>query len=114
MTGMLADIASWILLAAGSIFLLIGSLGLLRLPDFFSRLHAAGISDTVGLVLVVIGLMLQAGTILIAAKLAFLSIFLFFTSPTATHAIARAALHSGLRPWLHVESATKDQPPSST
>ena len=112
---MLADIASWTLLIAGSAFLLIGSFGLLRLPDFFSRLHAAGISDTLGIVLVVLGLMIQAGLSLIAVKLAFLFIFLFFTSPTATHAIARAALHSGLRPWLRAaDPATKDQPPSPT
>lgn len=112
---MLADIVSWTLLIAGSAFLLIGSFGLIRLPDFYSRLHAAGISDTLGILLVVLGLMIQAGFGLIAVKLAFLFIFLFFTSPTATHAIARAALHSGLRPWLKVaDPTTKDQPPSPT
>ena len=112
---MLADIASWTLLIAGSAFVLIGSFGLIHLPDFYSRLHAAGISDTLGIVLVVLGLMIQAGLGLIAVKLAFLFIFLFFTSPTATHAIARAALHSGLRPWLKAaDPSTKDQPPSPT
>lgn len=114
MNGIIADIASWILIASGSIFLVIGSLGLLRLPDFYSRLHAAGITDTMGATLILGGLIVQAGDILIMIKLAFIIILLLLTSPTATHAIAQAAFQSGLKPWANnAEPLDKDIPSSS-
>ena len=72
------------LLAAGSIFVLIGAFGLIRLPDFYTRLHAAGITDTLGAELILLGLMFQAGLSLVTVKLILISLFIFFTSPTAT------------------------------
>ncbi len=92
------DGLSWVLLLGGSFFLVVGAVGLVRLPDFFTRLHAAGVTDTGGAWLILAGLMLQAGLSLVTVKLAFIGLFLFFTSPTACHALAKAALHRGLEP----------------
>lgn len=101
MTAQLAlDLLSWTCLLAGGGFVLIGGIGLLRLPDFFTRLHAAGVTDTMGMGLVVLGLMLQSGWSGPTVKLALIFAFIFLTSPTATHALAKAALHGGLRPLL--------------
>ena len=88
------------LLAAGSIFVLIGAFGLIRIPDFYTRLHAAGITDTLGAELILLGLMFQAGLSLVTVKLILISLFIFFTSPTATHAVANAARVMGLKPML--------------
>ena len=88
------------LLAAGSIFVLIGAFGLIRLPDFYTRLHAAGITDTLGAELILLGLMFQAGLSLVTVKLILISLFIFFTSPTATHAVANAAMVMVLKPML--------------
>ena len=88
------------LLAAGSISVLIGAFGLIRLPDFYTRLHAAGITDTLGAELILLGLMFQAGLSLVTVKLILISLFIFFTSPTATHAVANAARVMGLKPML--------------
>lgn len=107
---LILDIASGALLTIGSFFILVGTLGLLRLPDFYTRLHAAGITDTLGAELVLIAMMLQAGFSLITVKLIIISLFIFFTSPTATHAVANAARTMGLRPVLVPDSDI--QPPS--
>ncbi len=93
-----ADIASWVLLLAGVFFSLAGGVGILRLPDLFTRMHAAGITDTMGAGLILIGLAVQAGFTLVTVKLLLILILLFFTSPTSTHALAKAALHGGVKP----------------
>ena len=97
------DIASWILLVAGGFFCIVGAVGLHRMPDFYTRVHAASVTDTVGAGLVLIGLILQAGWTLVAAKLVIIGLLLFLTSPTAAHAIAKAALGRGLQPLLDRE-----------
>lgn len=89
---------SWLFIVSGSVFVVIGAFGTLRLPDFWSRLHAASITDSAGMILLVAGMGLQAGATLIAVKLFIIGVFLFITGPTATHAIANAALVTGLRP----------------
>jgi multicomponent Na+:H+ antiporter subunit G len=94
------DILSWILLLAGGAFCVIGSIGLVRMPDFFTRMHAASVTDTLGAGLMLLGLMLQAGFTLVTVKLIVLGLLIFFTSPTATHALAQAALARGLQPLL--------------
>ena len=94
------DLASWCLLIAGSVFVVIGAIGLVRLPDFFTRLHPAGITDTLGAALILAGLLLQSGFTLTAAKIVIVFLFLMLTSPTAAHATARAALADGLKPLL--------------
>ena len=102
------DAASWILIVLGGGFCVIGALGLLRMPDFFTRMHAASLIDTLGAWLLLLGMMLQAGFSLITVKLIFVALLLFFTSPTATHALARAARARGLEPMAE-ENATGDQ-----
>ncbi len=93
------EIASGVLLAGGALFGLVSGLGMLRLPDFYTRLHAASLSDTAAAALIAVGLMLQAPSGLVAVKLLLILAFLFFTSPAAAHALARAAWGDGLKPW---------------
>lgn len=102
----LIDILSWASLLAGAAFCMIGALGLVRLPDFYTRMHGAGITDTAGAGLMLFGMILQAGLTLIAVKLVMIGLLLLFTSPTATHALARAAMARGLKPLL----AAEDEP----
>ncbi len=97
---MILDILSWICLVAGGALGIVGGIGIHRFPDFYSRLHAAGMTDTLCAMLILLGLGLQAGWSIAAFKLALIFVFLFFTSPTASHALANAALHSGLKPRL--------------
>ena len=92
------QILSWGLLIIGSGFLLVGGIGLVRLPDVFTRMHGAGIIDTLGAGAVLSGLMIQGGFTIVTLKLALIIAFIWFTSPTATHALARAALHGGVQP----------------
>lgn len=99
------DALSWVLLVAGGAFCIIGAAGLLRMPDFFTRMHAAGVTDTLGAGLILLGLLLQAGLTLVTVKLAVIGLLIFFTSPTATHALAKAALARGLKPLLAGEDA---------
>jgi len=87
----LSEIFSWVFILMGSFLVLVGSLGLIRLPDFWSRLHGASISDTGGVLFLILGMMLQASSIWIFLKLLAVGIFLFISSPTASHAIANAA-----------------------
>ncbi len=95
------EIASWISLVAGSIFCLIGGIGLVRLPDFYSRLHAGGVTDTMGAGLILFGLMLQAGWTLVTVKLIMIFVFALIAGPTAVHALAKAAFRHGDKPILH-------------
>lgn len=91
---------SWLFIGAGSVLVLTGGIGLLRLPDFYTRIHAAGITDTMGAWLILIGLMFVAGWTLITAKLVMLLLFLAITSPLSSHALAKAAFMRGLQPML--------------
>jgi len=95
-----ADALGWFFIISGSLFVLTGGIGLLRFPDFYTRIHAAGITDTMGAWLILIGLMFSAGWTLVTAKLVILLIFLVMTSPLASHALAKAAYMRGLRPLL--------------
>jgi len=97
----LLDLLSWISLVAGSSFIIIGAIGLIRFPDFFTRLHAVGVIDTLGCIFIMLGLMLQAGLSIVTVKLFFVVIFILFTTPAAAHALAKAALHGGVKPLLH-------------
>lgn len=89
-----------VLMGAGGLFCIVGAVGMLRMPDFFTRMHAASVIETLGAGLVLVGLMLQAGLTLVTVKLLIVGALIFFASPTATHALARAALARGLRPLL--------------
>ena len=90
------DLASWALLLAGGAFCVIGALGLVRLHGFFPRTHAASVIDSAGAGLLLAGLLLQAGWTLVAVKLVVIGLLIFFASPTATHALANAALERGV------------------
>lgn len=103
----LPDILSWILLISGSMVLITGAVGMIRLPDFYTRLHAASVIDTLGCMLIVFGLVLQAGLTIVAVKLILIVVFILFTSPAAAHALAKAALHGELRPWLNKQGESK-------
>lgn len=92
------DIVSALMLLGGSFFVLVGAIGVFRLPDFYTRLHGAGVTDTLGAGLILLGLMLQAGFTLATVKLLMILIFLFITSPTSCHALAQAARACGLEP----------------
>ena len=101
------DILSVAFLLVGSAFAVIGGIGIVRLPDFFARIHGAGVTDTVGAGFILLGLMFQAGLTLITVKLLMIWFFLFITSPTSTHALAMSALTHGLQPQL---AETEDEP----
>ena len=104
---MLLEISSWILLIFGSLVLITGAVGMVRLPDFYTRLHAASVIDTLGCMLIVSGLLLQAGFSIVAIKLVLIVIFVLFTSPAAAHALAKAALHGEMRPWSNKSGELK-------
>ena len=93
------DLLSWALLGTGGLFAVVGGIGVVRLPDFYSRLHASGITDTAAAYLILAGLMIQGGFSIVTIKLALIAFFMFFTNPTSTHALASAAHRSGLEPW---------------
>ena len=101
------DILSWICLIVGSFFVLVGGIGVLRMPDVYTRSHAAGITDTMGALLILVGLMFQAGLMLITVKLVMILIFLLFTSPASSHALNHTAWANGLRPKLEDDSPIK-------
>jgi len=88
----------WVMIFFGSIFSIIGAVGVLRFPDFWSRLHAASISESAGLILLLAGMAMEAGWSLVSFKLLLIGVFIFITGPTSTHAVANAAMVSGLRP----------------
>lgn len=98
------QILSAILLGGGSILGVVGAIGILRFPDFYTRLHASGITDTLCAGLFIGGLMIQFGMTLASLKLLLIFIFILFTCPTATHALSKAARHGGLEPWVKPQS----------
>lgn len=94
------DMVSGLCLLLGTIFCLIGAIGLLRMPDFYTRMHAASVLETLGAGFILIGLMLHAGWSLVTVKLLMIGLLIFFASPTASHALARAAMIRGVQPLL--------------
>lgn len=117
------DILSWILLVSGSFFAIVGGLGIVRMPEFFSRLHGGGITDTLGAALIVLGLFFQAIPVgagsdpssgwLVAVKLMMILFFLLLTSPASCHALAKSALSQGVKPVLDSKErrSNKDSAP---
>ena len=109
----LLDVASWILILTGGAFCVIGAVGLLRMPDFFTRMHAASVTDTVGAGFMLLGMMFVAGVSLVTVKLVIIGFLIFFTSPTATHALAKAAVQRGLEPKLALRAMAEEARPSN-
>ncbi len=97
---MVLDVISCLFLAAGSFFAVVGGIGIVRLPEFYSRMHGAGITDTLGAGFIILGLTLQAGYSLVAFKLLVILFFLMLTSPSSCHALARSAMNRHLEPVL--------------
>ncbi len=94
------DIASALCLLLGSFLCLSGGLGILRFPDFYTRMHAVGVGDTLATTMILIGLILQNPEGLVILKLMMILLMTLLISPTASHALARAAIHNGLKPVL--------------
>ena len=105
----IVDVLTWILLVSGALFSIVGGFGIVRLPEFFSRMHAGGITDTLGAGLIIGGLMLQGGFSLVTVKLFMIIFFLIITSPTACHALAKSALAQGLTPELDTVSTISNK-----
>lgn len=105
----LAGAAGFALLLAGMVLMLIGSVGLITLPDFYTRTHASGKVDTVGVMLALLGLALLQGADLNAAKLFVAALFVALSNHVASHAIARAASRQGLKPWTRGERSETDK-----
>jgi multicomponent Na+:H+ antiporter subunit G len=101
-----------ILLFAGCAFLIISGIGVLRLPDVFTRLHAAGLTDTMGAGLLILGLTIEWGLSLVTVKLLLILLFIWATSPVASHALAKIALRDGFRPMLAKDD--RERPPSNS
>ncbi len=106
---MAAVIIAIILMVAGVFFLTVSALGLLRLPDFYARTHAVGKSETLGSILVLSGLAVFNGLELSTVKILFILFFVLIANPTATHAVARAALRTGLQPWTRRKTEPKEK-----
>jgi len=100
MISVILDILSWICLMGGSFLGISGAVGLFRFPDFFTRIHASGVTDTMCTVLIIGGLMLQAESWQMLAKLLMILLLLTYTSPTSAHSLAKSAIRGGLRPTL--------------
>ncbi|MEM9825079.1 MAG: monovalent cation/H(+) antiporter subunit G [Planctomycetota bacterium] len=96
------EVLCWSCLIAGALFSMIGGIGIVRFPDFYSRLHGGGISDTAGAGLILLGLMIRAGFSLVAVKLGMILFFLMVVSPSSCHALAKSAMYWGVQPALDV------------
>ena len=103
------DYASWFLLASGAVFCVIGGIGILRLPGFYARTHAATITDTLGAGMMLTGLMLQTSDPIVIIKLVMVLGLLLLTSPTSAHALVKAAAAMGVR-WPPPEASKEDAP----
>lgn len=103
------NIITVILLASGTFFLMVSSIGIIRLPDFYTRAHAVGKSDTLGLMLTLAGLAVYNGLELSTVKLVIILLFIMIANPTATHAIVRAALRFGLSPWTKRDTSSQEE-----
>lgn len=97
---LVVDALSWLLILAGSFFVIVGAVGMMRMPDAFTRLHAASVMDTLGAGCLLVGMLLQAGFSLVALKLLIVIALFFFVSPVVTHALAQAALAAGCTPEM--------------
>lgn len=103
------DVVSWVLILGGSAFCVIGGIGLLRFPDFYCRIHAVGVADTLGSGLILLGLTFQAGASQVTVKLILVLLFLLITGPTAVHALVKAAYSQGVQ----IDRPHPHQPPAN-
>ena len=92
------NLVSSVFILVGSLSIIVGLLGVYRMPDFFTRLHAASIIDTLGAMLILLGLIMHHGMSIVSVKLFLILVFILITTPTAAHALAKSALHGNLKP----------------
>ena len=102
---MIFDSIAVMLLSTGSLFLLLGSVGIVRFPDFYTRMHAMSKPDTMGLMLTLLGLAMLNGWNLSSLKLFLIVVFVAIANPSTTHALGQAALKNGLKPWTREEES---------
>lgn len=105
----LLDIVSGLFLLIGGMLCITGGIGLLRLPDFFSRVHASGLTETLAAPLLLVGLMMQMEWSLDLLKVLMILVFILATNPTASHSMAKAALHGGRRPLVDKHQGTQGE-----
>jgi len=105
----LQDIVAVTMVSAGAFFMFIGGIGIIRLPDFFARTHAIGKSDTLGIMLVLGGLAVHLGFSLSSVKLVIALLFVALANPTASHALAKSAITSGLKPWFRADEPDSEE-----
>ena len=105
---MIVELLSWFCIVSGGLLGITGGIGMHRFPDLFSRLHAVSITDTLCAALFLLGLALQSGLTLASVKLLVVFVFLLFTSPAASHALANAAWLGGLKPKLDSQQPDKE------
>ena len=98
--GNLIEIISSLCLLIGSFLCLSGGIGIIRFPDFYTRMHAVGVTDTMASGMILLGLMLLSPGAIVLIKLALILLMTLFINPSASHALAKAALHSGLEPFV--------------
>ncbi len=96
MIQLVLDALTWVFVITGALFCMISAYGLIKMPDFYTRTHAASLGDTMGAGLILVGLMFAAPSMLVVVKLAFTLAFLWFTGPIATHALVKAGYARGL------------------
>ncbi|MGB1263060.1 MAG: monovalent cation/H(+) antiporter subunit G [Cognaticolwellia sp.] len=101
-------------LVVGSFFCISGGVGLLRFPDFYTRMHAVGVTDTLGASMILIGLMFYSTDFLILAKLVMILLFTFLLGPTTSHVLAKAAMYNGLTPTLAHNNNVKETSSSNS
>ncbi|MDP2560361.1 monovalent cation/H(+) antiporter subunit G [Psychrobium sp. 1_MG-2023] len=101
------EIISSVFLIVGAFFSLTGAVGIFKFPDFFTRVHAASVTDSISTILIIFGLILRTDFDLVAVKLLFILIFMLLTSPTASHALAKSARHGGLLTLAETRSDKK-------
>jgi multicomponent Na+:H+ antiporter subunit G len=99
MMALLIDGLSWVLIGSGVFFVIVGAIGLIRMPDIYTRLHAAGMTDSIGAGCILVALALQSGLTLVTVRLLLVWAFLLLTSPVGTHALARAARAGHVEPY---------------
>jgi multicomponent Na+:H+ antiporter subunit G len=103
------NIAGLAFLSAGLFFLLVSAIGLVRLPDFFTRVHAVSKSETLGITLMLIGLIFYQGVDLISLKLGFIVLFVAMANPVGAHLLTRAAVRTGVLPWMRSPAQQAEQ-----
>ena len=99
----LTNVITVLLLLVGAFFMLAGTIGFVRFPDFYSRMHATGKCDTLGEGMMLVGLIVYGGATFVSVKILFLIMFILLANPTSTHAIAKAAYDVGLEPWRKLD-----------